>query len=51
VDSPTSLVIASRFHTARFHNGLSTAIGHAGRLVIGKLADLEVAIMSGRVHL
>ena len=29
----------------------STAIGHAGRLVIGKLGDLEVAIMSGRVHL
>ncbi|MGA3125575.1 MAG: purine-nucleoside phosphorylase [Candidatus Korobacteraceae bacterium] len=29
----------------------STAIGHAGRLVIGKLADLTVAAMQGRVHL
>jgi purine-nucleoside phosphorylase len=33
------------------HWPVSTAIGHAGRLVIGKLGDLEVAIMSGRVHL
>ena len=33
------------------HWPASTAIGHAGRLVIGKLGDLEVAIMSGRVHL
>jgi len=29
----------------------STAIGHAGRLVIGKVADVPVAIMQGRVHL
>ena len=28
----------------------STAIGHAGRLIIGKLADLTVAVMQGRVH-
>jgi len=28
----------------------STAIGHAGRLVIGKLGDLTVAVMQGRVH-
>jgi len=28
----------------------STAIGHAGRLVIGKLGDLTVAAMQGRVH-
>ena len=29
----------------------STAIGHAGRLVIGKLGDLPLAVMQGRVHL
>ncbi len=29
----------------------STAIGHAGRLVIGKVSDVPVAIMQGRVHL
>jgi purine-nucleoside phosphorylase len=28
----------------------STAIGHAGRLVIGKIGDLTVAAMQGRVH-
>jgi purine-nucleoside phosphorylase len=28
----------------------ATAIGHAGRLVIGKLGDLTVAAMQGRVH-
>jgi len=28
----------------------STAIGHAGRLVIGKVADAAVAVMQGRVH-
>jgi purine-nucleoside phosphorylase len=28
----------------------STAIGHAGRLVIGKIGDLTVAVMQGRVH-
>jgi purine-nucleoside phosphorylase len=28
----------------------STAIGHAGRLVIGKLGDATVAVMQGRVH-
>ena len=28
----------------------STAIGHAGRLVIGKVADAPVAVMQGRVH-
>jgi purine-nucleoside phosphorylase len=30
---------------------LSTAIGHAGRLVIGKVAAVPVAGMQGRVHL
>jgi purine-nucleoside phosphorylase len=30
---------------------VSTAIGHAGRLVLGKLASLDVAIMAGRAHL
>jgi purine-nucleoside phosphorylase len=29
----------------------STAIGHAGRMVIGKVAEVPVAIMQGRVHL
>ncbi len=29
----------------------STAIGHAGRMVIGKVADVPVAVMQGRVHL
>jgi len=29
----------------------STAIGHAGRLVIGKAGEIEVAAMQGRVHL
>src|SRR3954452_23962900 len=28
----------------------STAIGHAGRLVVGKAAAVEVAAMQGRVH-
>ena len=29
----------------------STAIGHAGQLVIGKVGDIPVAAMQGRVHL
>jgi purine-nucleoside phosphorylase len=29
----------------------STAIGHAGQMVIGKVGDVEVAAMQGRVHL
>ena len=29
----------------------STALGHAGRLVIGKVTDVPVAVMQGRVHL
>jgi purine-nucleoside phosphorylase len=29
----------------------STAIGHAGKLVIGKLGALDMAVMAGRVHL
>jgi len=29
----------------------STAIGHAGQLVIGQSADVPVAVMQGRVHL
>src|SRR5262249_3163995 len=29
----------------------STAIGHAGRLVIGKAGDIALAAMQGRVHL
>jgi purine-nucleoside phosphorylase len=33
------------------HFPKSTAIGHAGRLVVGKLDDLPLAVMQGRVHL
>jgi purine-nucleoside phosphorylase len=29
----------------------STAIGHAGKLVVGNLGGLDVAVMAGRVHL
>ena len=29
----------------------STAVGHAGKLVVGKLGDLGVAVMAGRAHL
>jgi len=33
------------------HFPRSTAIGHAGRMVIGKVGDVAVAAMQGRVHL
>lgn len=29
----------------------STAVGHAGKLVIGKIEELHLAVMAGRVHL
>jgi purine-nucleoside phosphorylase len=29
----------------------ATAVGHAGRLFIGKLGDLDLAVMAGRAHL
>jgi purine-nucleoside phosphorylase len=29
----------------------STAVGHAGKLIIGKLGDLDIAVMAGRAHL
>jgi len=32
------------------HFPRSTAIGHAGRMVIGRVADVPVAVMQGRVH-
>ena len=32
------------------HFPVSTAEGHAGNLVIGKVADVPVAVMQGRVH-
>jgi purine-nucleoside phosphorylase len=32
------------------HFPVSTAIGHAGKLVIGKVGDVAVAAMQGRVH-
>lgn len=33
------------------HWPVPTAVGHAGRLVLGRLGSLEVAVMAGRVHL
>ena len=30
---------------------VSTAVGHAGKLIIGKLGELPLAVMSGRAHL
>lgn len=33
------------------HFPRSTAIGHAGKLVVGNVADIAVAAMQGRVHL
>jgi len=33
------------------HFPRSTAIGHAGRLMMGRIADTPVAVMQGRVHL
>ena len=30
---------------------VSTAIGHAGKLLVGKLANADVAVMAGRAHL
>jgi purine-nucleoside phosphorylase len=32
------------------HFPRSTAIGHAGQLVVGKVSDVPVAVMQGRVH-
>src|SRR6266576_3661152 len=32
------------------HFPRSTAIGHAGQLVVGKVAGVPVAVMQGRVH-
>jgi purine-nucleoside phosphorylase len=33
------------------HWPCSTAVGHAGKLVVGRLGELPVAVMSGRAHL
>jgi purine-nucleoside phosphorylase len=33
------------------HWPVSTAEGHAGRLILGRLGELPVAVMAGRVHL
>jgi purine-nucleoside phosphorylase len=32
------------------HFPRSTAVGHAGQLVVGKVSDVPVAVMQGRVH-
>jgi purine-nucleoside phosphorylase len=29
----------------------STAVGHAGKLIVGKLGEIDVAVMAGRAHL
>jgi len=29
----------------------ATAVGHAGKLIVGKLGELDVAVMAGRAHL
>jgi len=29
----------------------STAVGHAGKLIVGRLGEVDVAVMSGRAHL
>src|SRR5467141_4462857 len=45
------LAAASRIDYKKIpHFPRSTAIGHAGRLVIGKVDDVPVAVMQGRVH-
>jgi purine-nucleoside phosphorylase len=44
--SPTKIPYRKIPHFPR-----STAIGHAGQLVIGKVGDIPVAAMQGRVHL
>ena len=42
---------ATRIDYARIPNfPKSTAIGHASRMVLGKVADVPVAVMQGRVH-
>jgi purine-nucleoside phosphorylase len=45
-DIPTKIPYAEIPHFPR-----STAIGHAGQLVVGKVGDVPVAGMQGRVHL
>lgn len=46
------LDLATRLPYARIPNfPRSTAIGHAGQLLIGKSAGIAVAVMQGRVHL
>ena len=43
---------ATRLEYAKIPNfPVSTAIGHAGRMVIGKVGELPVAVLQGRVHL
>ncbi len=45
------LMGATRIDYAKIpHFPRSTAIGHAGRMVIGKVANVPVAVMQGRVH-
>ena len=45
-ETPTRIPYAEIPHFPR-----STAIGHAGQLVVGKVGDIPVAGMQGRVHL
>ena len=47
-----SLAVATRIPYSEIPSfPQSTAIGHAGRMVIGKAGDIAVAAMQGRVHL
>ena len=51
-DSADEFTEADRIPYAKIPNfPQSTAIGHAGRLVIGKVGDIALAGMQGRVHL
>jgi purine-nucleoside phosphorylase len=51
-DFADEFTMAARIPYAKIPNfPRSTAIGHAGQLVIGKVGDIAVAGMQGRVHL
>jgi purine-nucleoside phosphorylase len=46
------LTEATKIPYAAIHNfPRSTAIGHAGQMVIGKVGNIPIAVMQGRVHL
>ena len=45
VEDPTTIPYADIPHFPQ-----STVVGHSGKLVIGKIAEIPVAVMQGRVH-